>query len=75
MKITFEPKVENYASNTKARLVISVSVDGIACGGVTVCSGFHPDDVHALLEGKIELGDLNSRTGQSLRHDTLPSDL
>ncbi len=73
MNIAFEPKIETYADGSKARIVISVSVDGIPCGGVTVCSGHQPDDVRDVFEGKIPLGELDPKKVRA-RHNTLQSE-
>ncbi len=72
MNIAFEPKMETYADGSKARIVISVSVDGIPCGGVTVCAGYQPDDVRDVFEGKVQLSELNPQKVR-VRHDTLQS--
>ena len=73
MNIAFEPKMETYADGSKARIVISVSVDGIPCGGVTVCAGHDPDDTRDVFEGKIPLGELNPKNIRK-RHNTLQSE-
>lgn len=60
MKIETKEEFHIYGNGTDARLSLSVFVDGMPCGSVTVASG-PIRDIEDLRDGKVSLPDLALR--------------
>lgn len=60
MRVTTTSVVQEYGDGL-GRLTLAVSVDGVHCQEVVVCSGFGLEDVQAVQDGTLKLGDLIAR--------------
>jgi hypothetical protein len=59
MEISIRPYLHRATvKNDTAKLVLAISVDGIFCGDMVVCSGFSTEDTCAVLSGDKKLGEL-----------------
>lgn len=60
MKLETNTVLESHG--TGSRVILKVTVDGIECGSVLICSGPRPD-VEAFYRGEITLVELQERFG------------
>jgi len=60
MRVTTASAVHEYGDK-QGRLTLAVSVDGVHCQEVVVCSGFGIEDVRAVQDGTLKLGELVAR--------------
>lgn len=72
MRVTTISKVQEYGEG-RGRLILAVSVDGVYCQDIVVCSRFSIDDTLAVHNGTMTLGELIAKVHKAIDDSKQPN--